>query len=94
MKITGLFIFSPLSPELKISRDFPGGPVVKISPSSIGGAGSIPGHGAKIPHASRPKGQNIKQKHYCNKFNKDFKNGPHQNNLNKKEASTWGLSSE
>ena len=22
--------------------------------------------------------QNIKQKQYCNKFNKDFKNGPHQ----------------
>ena len=25
-----------------------------------------------------PHGQNIKQKWYCNKFNKDFKNGPHQ----------------
>ena len=25
-----------------------------------------------------PKTQNIKQKQYCNKFNKDFKNGPHQ----------------
>ena len=24
------------------------------------------------------KNQNIKQKRYCNKFNKDFKNGPHQ----------------
>ena len=36
----------------------------------------IPGQGAKIPHASRPKNQNIKQKQYCNKFNKDFKNGP------------------
>ena len=22
--------------------------------------------------------QNIKQKQYCDKFNKDFKNGPHQ----------------
>ena len=30
-----------------------------------------------IPHASRPKEQNIKQKEYCNKFNKDFKNGPY-----------------
>ena len=40
----------------------------------------IPGRGAKIPHASWPKIQkNIKQKQYCNKFNKDFKNGPHQN---------------
>ena len=26
----------------------------------------------------RQKNQNIKQKQYCNKFNKDFKNGPHQ----------------
>ena len=30
--------------------------------------------------------QNIKnQKQYCNKFNKDFKNGPHQTNLKKKK---------
>ena len=58
-------------------RDFPG-PVVKTSSSNAGGAGLIPGQGAKIPHASRPKNQNIKQKQYCNKFNKDFKNGPHQ----------------
>ena len=34
--------------------------------------------GAKIPHASQPKNQNTKQKQYCNKFNKDFENGPHQ----------------
>ena len=33
------------------NRDFPGGPVVKTSPSSAGGAGSIPGRGAKIAHA-------------------------------------------
>ena len=32
--------------------------------------GSILGQGAKIPHALRPKNQNIKQKQYCNKFNK------------------------
>ena len=38
--------------------------------------GSIPEWGAKIPHASQPKNQNIKKK-YCNKFNKDFKNDPH-----------------
>ena len=25
-----------------------------------------------------PENQSIKQKQYCNKFNKDFKNGPHQ----------------
>ena len=54
--------------------DFPGGPVVKTSPSNAGGA--------KIPHASQPKKQNIKQKQNCNKFNKDFKNGPHQKSKN------------
>ena len=52
--------------------------MVKTSPSSVGGAGSIAGQGAKIPHASRPKNQIIKQKQYCNKFKKDFKKGPHQ----------------
>ena len=55
--------------------------MVKTSLSNAGGAGSIPGRGAKIAHASWPKNQNIKQKQYCNKCNKDFKNGPHQNNL-------------
>ena len=75
--------------------DFPGGPVVKSSPSSVGGAGSIPGWGARIPHTSRPKNQNIKQKQYCNKFNKDFKNGPHQEkkkNLKKvRKTHVWFL---
>ena len=50
--------------------------MVKTSPSNAGGACSIPGRGAKIPYASQPKkekNQNIKQKQYCNKFNKDFK---------------------
>ena len=47
--------------------------MVKISPSNAGGASSIPVRGAKIPHASWPKNQNIKQEQYCNKFNKDFK---------------------
>ena len=54
-------------------RDFPGSPVFKTSPSNAGGVGLIPGQGAKIPHALGPKNQNIKQKQYCNKFNKDFK---------------------
>ena len=35
-----------------------------------------------MPHGQ--KNQNIKQKQYCNKFKKDFKNGPHQKNLKKK----------
>ena len=41
----------------------------------------FPGQGAETPHFSRPKKQNIKQKQYCSKFNKDFKNGPHTKNL-------------
>ena len=51
--------------------------MVKILPSSAGGAGSIPSWEAEIPHAWWSKYQNMKQKQYCNKFNKDFKNGPH-----------------
>ena len=58
--------------------DFPGSPVVKTLPSSARGAGSIPAWGAKFPHALWPKNQKIRQKQYCNKFNKDFKNGPHK----------------
>ena len=65
--------------------DFPGGPVVKTSPSSARCVGLIPGQGVKTPHASRPKNQNINQKQYCNKFSKDFKNGPHQKKFLKKE---------
>ena len=52
--------------------------VVKTSPSSAGGKGSITDWGAKIPHALWPKKQDIKQTQYCNKFNKNFKNGSHQ----------------
>ena len=36
--------------------------MVKILPPSAGGAGSIPGRGAKVPHASPPRNQNRKQK--------------------------------
>ena len=64
-----------------IYRDFSGGPVVETLPATAGSVGSIPSWGAKIPHALWPKNQTIKQKQYCNKFNKDFKNGPHQKNL-------------
>jgi len=35
--------------------------VVKTSPSSTRGAGSIPDQEAKIPHGSWPKNQNIKR---------------------------------
>ena len=63
-----------------VSQYFPGGPMVRTLPSNAGGAGSILGGEAKVPHAWWPKTQNIKQKLYCNKFNKGFKNG-----LNKKK---------
>ena len=47
--------------------------VVKSSPSRAGGVGSIPDQGAKIPiYFLAKKTQNIKQKQYCNKFNKDY----------------------
>ena len=36
------------------SKDFPGGPMVKILPSNAGGVDSIPGLGAKILHALPP----------------------------------------
>ena len=56
-----------------MTRGFPGGPVVKTLPSSAGITGSILG-----PRAHFPRNWNVKQKQDCNKFNKDFKNGPHQ----------------
>ena len=59
-------------------RDLPGDPVVKASPTKAVGVGSIPRQRAKIPQASCPENQNIRQRQYCNKFNKDLKNGPHQ----------------
>ena len=56
--------------------DFPGSPVVKSLPSNAGGAGSISGQEAKIPHASQrkknPKTKPMKQKQYGSKFNKEF----------------------
>ena len=42
-----------------------------------------------MPHGQKNK--NIKQKQYCNKFNKDFKNDPHQKKkkiFKKKEKET------
>ena len=57
--------------------DFRGGAVVKISSSNAGGSDLNPGQEAKTLHASQPKNQSRKQKQYCSKFNKDFKNGPH-----------------
>ena len=52
--------------------------MVKTLPSNAGRAGSIPSQGAKVPQASQPKHQNVKQNQCCNLFNKDFKNGPYK----------------
>ena len=55
----------------------------------------LPGQGVQVRSLVRelgsgmpwqPGNRNIKQKKYCNKFKKDFKNGPHQNNLKKNKA--------
>ena len=51
-----------------------------ILPSKAG-VSSIPGQRGKIPHASWPKTSNIKQKQYCKKFNKNFKNGSSQKKI-------------
>ena len=48
--------------EKRKNRDFPGSPVVKTLLSNTGGAGSISGWGARMPHGLWPKDQNIKQK--------------------------------
>ena len=74
--ICHLFLFF----KKKDFRDVLGIPVVETLLSNAGSSGSIPGQGAKIPYASWPKAQNIKQKQYCNKLNKDFKNRPHPKN--------------
>ena len=68
-----LFVTVHSNSEKPGSWDSLGGPVVGTSPSNAGDAGLLPDWGARIPHASWPKTQNIKQKQYCNKFNKDFK---------------------
>lgn len=56
--------------------DFSNSPVVKTSLFNAERVGLIPEGQTK--DASQPKHQNIKQKQYCNKSNKDFPNGPHQ----------------
>ena len=44
---------------------------------SVGDADSIRSQGTKTPHVLGPKIQNVKQKQYCNRLNKDFKTDPH-----------------
>ena len=49
------------SSKMILIGDFTGGPVVKTSPYNADGMGLIPGWGAKISHASRPKKKKKKQ---------------------------------
>ena len=53
----------------------PGGPVVRTLPSAAGGVVSTPGWIPENPYVLWPKSQKIKQRQYCNRFNKEFKNG-------------------
>ena len=68
--------------------------MVKTLPSNVRGASLISGQEAKIPHNLWPKkNQNIKQKQYCSKFNKHFKNSPYFKKILKKKKETyrpWG----
>ena len=41
--------------KIQVPTDFPGGPVVKTSPSNTWGVGLMPGQGAKISHTLQPK---------------------------------------
>ena len=52
--------------------------MVKILPFNAGDTGSIPGQEAKILCAVQPKKNLKKKKQYCNKFNKDLKNGQYK----------------
>ena len=53
-----------MTQKKKPHKDFPGSSVAETSPSNEEGTGLIPGWGAKIPHTSGPKHQNIQQKQY------------------------------
>ena len=53
---------------------------LKTSTFNAGEAGSIPDQGTKTPHlvAKKPKNKKRSNIFINNKFNKVFKNGPHQ----------------
>ena len=79
------FLVNMIFTKYRYLGAFPGSPLVKTLPSNAEGEGSIPGQGAKISQALQPKKQNTKWKQYSNKFNKDFKNSPHQKMFLKKD---------
>ena len=61
-------------------EDFPGGPVVKISPCNARDSGSIPGQETKLPHAlehapqprSPPPLEHVRHKERSAQCNKNF----------------------
>ena len=55
----GPVILGRLLLKFRTLWDFLGGPVVKNLPFDAGSVGSTPDPGAKIPHASSPRSQNI-----------------------------------
>ena len=79
--------FFPLLNYVKIYikyQDFPGSPVVKTWPSNAEGVCSLPGWGAKTPHASKPKKPRVKTKAIVVTNLIDFRNGPHKKKILKK----------
>ena len=58
--------------NLRREGGFSGGPVTKTA-FRCRSCRFSPSQGAKIPTCLSAKKQNIKQKQYCNKFNKDLK---------------------
>lgn len=53
------------------SRDSPHSPGIRTSPSKAKGSGSIPGQEVSPMCHVAKKTKRVKQKQYCNKFNKD-----------------------
>ena len=76
-----------INPPEQLGLGPPWGPVVKTLPSKAGGASSFPVCAAKIPHSLWSTKQNIKQKQYGNKLNKDKK----QSTSKKKKKEQLGL---
>ena len=55
--------------------DFPGGLVVKTSPPKARSS-QLRELRSQVP-CGKKKTKTLRQKEYCNKFNKDFKSGPY-----------------
>ena len=69
--------YRKLAIKIYLRRDFPGGRWLYLHFPVQGAKVCFPIREVKSHMAWRPERQNLKQKQYYNKFNKDFKNGPH-----------------